>query len=690
MLKSTKKVLFIISSLLFLFVIFIMALYLYILPTALQNNKIISSVENIVNKTLNAELVIGKPLLKTALKPEIRFKIDRLFIQRNNNKLIELEDFDIQISFNKIFKKEIKLDELKTKTLFVDCEKLLELFPQNQTQNQKQIDWKIDLFTAKVKIDNSKITYKQTNNSKIELFLKDLIVCKKDDFQNLSFDLNAQIKKNNQIFANIQSESIDEIKLYKDKIKVDKLNLLINSSKTVIASEIDFDKVFINAFSQRFLLEDIFKLVNSDFLIPNGSLLLAPLVNPNGNVAFDINLNNFDLSGYVDINNTKANLKDVSNIPLNIQDGKVLISKNKIDFNNLIGYYGKSKANKINIQGDIKDYYKTFDSNITIESVITNEFFKDYLSKLINNTTLFVSEPSRTKIIYKSKNNIMDIIWFAQISKGVNFGISNEKSVLSDYDRAVLGEFRIQNDKINLKNLNYYIASDIVRGVKLQPILVLNALMDFTGKLDKIGVAFGREMPCEFLNVFAGQKLFKKGTIKGKMELVFKNNIPSLIADMIIKDTVIPSQRLLVKEASIKASDNWINLYARGGFKRAKYIFDGKIKNELKAPYIIEKLSLNLDNVDVEKFLVTMNNQTNQIHDEEISEEEIENDDYMFDTNLVRIKDCDFSLQQGKYKELNFGNIKAKLTLDEKGKLNIKSNRFDIAKGISSLKIDSD
>ena len=217
MLKSTKKVLFIISSLVFLSVIFIMALYLYILPTALQNNKIISSVENIVNKSLNAELVIEKPLLKTALRPEMSFKIDRLFIQRNNNKLIELEDFDIQISFNKILKKEIKLDELKTKTLFVDCEKILELLPQNQTQNQKPIDWKIDLFTAKVKIDNSKITYKQVNNSKIELFLKDLIVCKKDDLQNLSFDLNAQIKKNNQIFANINTKSTDEIKLYRIK-----------------------------------------------------------------------------------------------------------------------------------------------------------------------------------------------------------------------------------------------------------------------------------------------------------------------------------------------------------------------------------------------------------------------------------------------------------------------------------------
>ena len=47
----------------------------------------------------------------------------------------------------------------------------------------------------------------------------------------------------------------------------------------------------------------------------------------------------------------------------------------------------------------------------------------------------------------------MDIIWFAQISKGVNFGLTNEKSALSDYDRAVLGQFQINGNKLEIKNL---------------------------------------------------------------------------------------------------------------------------------------------------------------------------------------------------------------------------------------------
>ena len=65
--------------------------------------------------------------------------------------------------------------------------------------------------------------------------------------------------------------------------------------------------------------------------------------------------------------------------------------------------------------------------------------------------------------------------------------------------------------------------------------------MDLGGKIDKAAIAFGREMPCEFLNVFVGQKIFKKGTIKGNIGVEFKNNIPYLNADMEINKTLFSS-----------------------------------------------------------------------------------------------------------------------------------------------------
>ena len=45
---------------------------------------------------------------------------------------------------------------------------------------------------------------------------------------------------------------------------------------------------------------------------------------------------------------------------------------------------------------------------------------------------------------------------------------------------------------------------------------------------------------------------------------------------------------------------------------------------------------------------------------------------------------------KGVYKEINFGNIHADMTLNKDGILNLKSNRFDIADGISSLRVHAD
>ena len=684
------KILKIIFLFFAIFVVLSFTLYIFVVPSLIENVRFVKSVEKFINNTLKLELKIENPKLKTSLKPFILFSVDKLTLIKNKNLLIDLENFKTKIEFDDIFEKEIELEFLEAKKVIVDINEVLNIFPKVTDDNsRKKSDWKFQFLNSDITLTELSLFY-SLNNSKIKAYAKDIVL----NDGNLGFDFSADIFKRNKKYVSIKCLATDEIKFLDDSLKIEKLKVFVNKSWFDINSKIDNKNILVNVQSDKFLVKDVFDVVNSDAIITNGESMLSPLVFPNGKISFDINLNNLDLNGDINLDNTNACLKDLNKLPLNITKGKIKIFKDKITFQNLIGYYGKNKQNKIEVKGDIKDYYKTFDSNIEVETLITNEFFKDYLSNLINNTVLYVSKPSRTKIIYKSKNNIMDIIWFAQISKGVDFGVTTEKSALSDYDRAVLGEFRIKDNKIDVKNINYYIASNIIRGVKLQPILQVSALMDFAGNIDRAGFAFGREMPCEFLNVFAGQKLFKKGTIKGNINVEFKNNIPYLISDMEIANTFIPSQRLFLKSVILKSDSKIIDINVNGRFKRAKYNFSGKIKNGFKPPFVVKKLDLNLDNVDVEKFLATVNNQNSNLQkiDENkiANENDIQDDDFMFDTSLVRIEDCDFSLEKGKYKDLNFGNIKAKLTLDENGILDIKSNKFDIAQGFSTLKVNCD
>ena len=681
-----------------IFAVFLVAFYLYVLPKIMTSKFATNSIEKLTHDILKMELVIDNPKIKTSLKPLIECSVDSLLLTKNNEVLVSLDGFSTSISYNKIFQKEIKLNYLKANSLIVMADKLIENLPVfEKKENQKPSDFRLNIYNSEINLNELEVSYKQ-NKALIDLYSRDISIVEGENCKNLVFNLMIDVYKNTNNYLHIVSSSTNEVKIYEDKIKTDDLRVLLNKSDLLVNSEFKLEDLSLNlnAKSRRFFLKDIFNIINSDVVILDGEKLLSPLANPSGYVSFDVNMkNNSDLSGVINITNAKASIKDLSNLPLNIQKGKIIVYKDKIDFKDLVGYYGKNKANSIKIFGDIKDYYKTFDSNLIIDTVVTNEFFKDYLAKLINNTVLFTSKSFRTAIVYKSKNNIMDITWLAKIPKKVNFGLKDTKSALSDYDRAIKGDFHIENNNLEIKNINYYIASDIKRGVKIKPIVILDGKMALNGKIDNLGFKFDREIPCEFLNIFTKQKTFKKGTMIGSMHVMFKNDIPYLNADMKINKTFLPYQRMWVKNAVLKTTNDNIWVYTDGIFKRVPFVFKGKIKNELKAPFTINNLVLELDKLNIERVMASFNNgaKNQSIQPKEVEIEnpdEIADDDYMFDTNLIRIENADFIVKSGNYKELQFANVKANLTLDEKGILNIKSNRFDIADGISSLAINCD
>ncbi len=688
----TKRLLYTVLIIITGFIISSMAVWLYVIPALAQSKAFINILDKSLKEIVNLDLVIEKPELKTSLKPCVKFSVNNLTLKKENNTLVELKDFYASISLDKILKKEIKLNELNAKKLILKADELQNL-KYNISDKNEQSEWKFDYFNSTVNLDELEVSYIQ-NSTLLELLMRDVSLSNEGEYKYLGFNLEAYLKRNGKVYADIVSSTTDEIKIFNNKLTIDDLRVVINSSRLRLFSDIGLKNSVINVISDKFMLEDIFNILNSNFIIANGSELLKPLNSPNGRVAFDVTMKNNELSGILNIDNTKANLKDLTNIPLNIQTGTVKIFKDKIKFTGLKGYYGKDKNNEIKIEGDIKDYYKTFDSNITIDTIISNEFFKNYLSPLINKTVLHVSSPVKTRIVYKAKNNIMDILWLMKLSKGVSLGVDDSKSPLIEYDRAVKGDFHIENNIFDVRNINYYIAPDIKRGIKLQPVVVLDAKMNMkNGALNNAGFVFEREIPSEFLNLFAGSGFFKKGTIKGSAHVVYKNNTPTLDADMIMDKVLVPSQRVFIKSAKLSTKDNLINIEAEGRFKRASYNLKGHMANKLIKPYTIKKLNLDVDEVDVERFLASVNasNTTESTVDINKIENEnsldIKDDNFMFDYSLIKIEDADFTLNKGHYKDLNFGNIKANLTLDN-GILNIKSNRFDIAEGISTLKVN--
>ena len=104
--------------------------------------------------------------------------------------------------------------------------------------------------------------------------------------------------------------------------------------------------------------------------------------------------------------------------------------------------------------------------------------------------------------------------------------------------------------------------------------------------------------------------MFKNGKIAGKMEMINGANFPYLNGNLSMDEVFIPSQRVFVKHGEMTTSDGMLNLAAQGGYRRSKFDFTGNLLNQIKFPIVVKHTNLTIDNVDVEKFIASANNQS--------------------------------------------------------------------------------
>ena len=156
---------------------------------------------------------------------------------------------------------------------------------------------------------------------------------------------------------------------------------------------------------------------------------------------------------------------------------------------------------------------------------------------------------------------------------------------------------------------------------------------------------------------------------------------------------------MFLKKGSISTNNGTVNIIANGKYRRTSYDFSGKIRNAIKFPIVIKDINLTLDDVDIDRILQSMNTPVDEAQMQQNietvqSEEDIEKDDAAaaptFDLSNLIVENCVLQVIKGKYKDINFSNVKATLTLDKNSILNVFSNRFEIAEGHTSAKINCD
>ncbi len=686
-------------------VIVVLVTYLKILPAAVSNEHVINFVKEYVKESAGAELVVDNPVLETELSPQIGFKFDKLAISKDKKELLDVDKFEIKISFSDILKHKIILKKLALDYIFADANGLMSLVPQQeQKKEQPQSGWKVYWFDSLLSLKKCEILYDLDKNTHIKINGSDMLITKQKEPKFVRFKLAININKGKHNIR-LGLDDRDRVCIKDHKLLIDKALLAVNDSKVYIDAYADRDNnVGLTVYSKSFDVKNAVELLESNLVIPNGSEMLAFFKDFKGSFDFKISLTNKDINGIVRLNNGSVKIIPVNNLPIIAQSGLIKISKKDIVLSDFKGWYGTSKRNNFLLGGTIKDYTKSVDTNIEITGVATNDLTKNYLSKLAG-CELTLTGDSGAKIVVKSKYSKIDITMMFKVSKGKDILVEGASLSPVNYDRAVVADLHLDGNLLNIKSIRYFIAKELNKETKnVRPILTIDGNMDIaTLKIKNIGFDIPRPLPSEFLNVLIGQKLFKKGTISGSMQVVFPNDIPKLMGDLEMDKVFIPSQRLSIKKASMRTDRNLIKLNASGRFKKSEYDFKGYIKNELVFPVVIKNINLTVDNIDIEKILLSMNNQNtaavNAQNNKAVNADALaiknsadENDDdaYTFNTGLLIVERCILHVVKGNYKQINFGNLYANLTLDNKGILQIKSNKFDFAEGISSLKVYCD
>lgn len=682
------------------------AVYLKVFPAVVSSPKVLNYVQKVLYKEAGLKLNVKAPVLTTSLSPELEFKVEELSLyNKENHALLAVQNFDTRVSFAKVLKKNIIIKKLGADEIYADVNKLMALAPEQKQETQKPSDWYFDFFDSLLYVKKSTILYNAGSDTLLTLNADNLRI---DNTQKViryvHFDIKADIEKAKK-HLNIAIADKNTVFIKDKKIFVQNCVLNINKSKISFNADADKKNNFnVEIFSKNFGIKDVIELVESNIIENNiSSDVLVYFKDIDGSFDFNIKLTNNDLNGLLTLN--KANLKivPVNNIPVTLQKGSVVMTKDDVVLKDFEGFYNNKKENKLSFKAKVNDYLKSIDTDLEANAVVTNDFAKNYFSTLVGAPVTLTGGNTKTKLTLKAINNKIDLVWLFGLKPGQDILLDGNSFSPVNYRRMLKADLHFEDMLLGIKSINYYIAPEEVVKMrkKPQPIMQLSGNIDFS-KAEPVVRDFGfdipKPLPSEFLNLFTGgEKLFRKGTFSGNLKVDNNGQYPVIKGNMAIDGMRIPSQRLGIKSGKLITENGLIRLSASGKCRRTNYDFNGDIVNAVKFPIIIKDVNLTVDNVDVERFLALSNSKPQEKSENDVvpvsytvSDEEPDDDVQTFDIGNVIVEKCNLNILKGFYKGINFADVHATMSLDKNSMLKLYSNRFEIAEGHSSGKVDCD
>ena len=676
--------------------------YLYTLPKLVSSAWLNKVAVKEATEFLKADLSIKNPKLTTSLSPNVGFTLEELTLTKNNKQILALNNLDTELSFKDIWAKRIIVKKLFADNIFVNASDLMAILPKQEQKEEKPSEFNLDLFSTIFGVRKCVITYNMDDVG-IKFDAQNILLDRTQAKKYLHFDFDFFMTKGQD---KIQVSADDKHCIYmgNGELHIDKFPIEIDKSKIVIDAFASRKAgMNLNISSKNFSARDIYNIAASNIIMPNGKEMLAPICDVSGSVDFNVHLTSKNIRGDINVNESEFKIKDLMKMPVKITQGIVEIGNKDIILKDFKGYYNNKTNDTLTMEGSVKDYWKTCDTKIVSDIFVNDDFFRDYVSKMLGSPINLVGDAG-SRLTLTSKNGSCDILWYFLLKEGEGFKLGDQSMVLQDYKTLFKVDLSVVKNILKINTIDYFITNELKKG--MTPVLSINGNLDMADnmKLQDIHLKIPRPLPSEFLNFLAGQKIFKKGTITGEMGVINTGEFPVMEGVITLDKVRIPSQRLFIKSAKIGAKGDKLGAIAEGKFKRSKYNFKGYIVNDLRLPIIVKYVDLDVDNIDIERFLANSQESVSASTSaptlalprgegtvQDASDSESDNVDVpTFQKGLIIVEKCMLNLENGKYKNVNFGNLHANLTLDKDGILNLQSNKFDIAEGISTLKVRAD
>lgn len=684
--------------------------YLYVIPRVVCHPKTIAFIQKAVADNCNAELIITNPVLETSLNTHIGFRTPSVTLTKEGESLLNLQNFNIEINLTKIFRKKIVLEKLGAEEIYADINKIQNLrIKENKNEEKKAAPFSFDCFRTLFYIKKCALLYETANGVRTKLLAKDLEVSDGNEPKYLHFKIFLDLfhkDKHLRLFFK------DENNVYfKDrKLQANDFRLRVNKSDIFLNAFMDEQHHYkINVKSDKFDIENINRLLNTNLVIPYGTDITGCFGNFDGDFKFNITLSDEDINGLLNVNKISADLIPAANLPLTITDGTISFNSKDIFLNDFEGFYDKNSKNKLKMFGKVDDYNKKADTKITIKGIAYDDLGK-YLSKLAGVKISLVRDALvNMDILYNSSGKV-DVKGKVGFDSGSDILFEGASISPVKYYREVKIDLSLVKEILTMNHIDYFIEDTTMNKPIVQ---IKGALNAFTGYLRELEFDVPEPIPSEFFNVLAGQNILRRGTFSGKMKFRNAKN-PYLEGKMELLDTIVSGQFVIIKNMTIEAKNTIVKIISEGLIRRAKYSVNADIVNNIVFPIIVKNVNVSFDEIDAEKIMQTFaprpktpdgtkRPQNSQIKfaesnistkyfvvENENKDTQKETEQIAFQPNLIEIRNCLFNVKKGKYKSIDFGNLNAVLTLTRNGIAQIKSNKFDFAKGTSSLDVNCD